>query len=53
MRSIMVSRARPVWLRSGSTRFLALVVPLSDSFSRPMRSTSTILSASMSYDMVT
>src|SRR5690606_38352372 len=34
MRSMMVLRARPVWLRSGSTRFLALVVPLSDSFSR-------------------
>ena len=46
--SITASRAMPVWLRRGSTRFCALVVPLSESFSRPMRSTSSILVASMS-----
>ncbi|MBB4902158.1 hypothetical protein FHS37_006250 [Streptomyces griseostramineus] len=48
IRSMTASRGRPVCRRSGSTRFFALFVPLSDSFSRPMRSTSTILSASMS-----
>ena len=42
------SRVLPVWRRSGSTRFFALLVPLSDIFSLPMRSTSSILSASMS-----
>src|SRR5690606_12057609 len=46
--AITASRVMPVWLRRGSTRFCALVVPLSDSFSRPMRSTSSILLASMS-----
>src|SRR5690606_4008370 len=48
MCSITALRGRPVCRRSGSTRFRALVVPLSDSFSRPMRSTSSILFASMS-----
>ena len=42
------ARGSPVWLRKGSTRFAALVVPLSDSFSRPTRSTSIIFAASMS-----
>ena len=45
---ITAARGNPVWLRSGSTRLPALVVPLSESFSRPMRSTSSILVASMS-----
>ncbi|MNY73220.1 hypothetical protein D3C86_2119590 [compost metagenome] len=48
IRRMISSRGRPVWLRSGSTRFTALVVPLSLSFSRPMRRTLTIFSASMS-----
>src|SRR5699024_8504623 len=37
------SRGSWVWERSGSTRLLADLVPLSDIFSRPMRSTSSIL----------
>ena len=45
---MIASRLMPVWERIGSTRLLALLVPLSDSFSRPIRSTSSILSASMS-----
>ena len=32
MRWITSARARPVCVRNGSTRFFALVVPLSDSF---------------------
>src|SRR5690606_9558732 len=48
MRSITVARGRPVWLRSGSTRLFALWVALSESFSRPIRSTCSILAASMS-----
>jgi lipoate-protein ligase A len=35
-------------LRNGSTRLAALSVPLSDSFSRPMRNTSSIFAASIS-----
>ena len=37
---MIASRGSPVWLRSGSTRLVADVVPLSLSFSRPIRSTS-------------
>lgn len=48
MHSITALRGSPVWLRRGSTRFCALVVPLSDSFSRPTRNTSSIRIASMS-----
>ena len=39
-RSMIASRGSPVCRRSGSTRFAADTVPLSLSFSRPMRSTS-------------
>ena len=46
--SMTASRGSFVWERTGSTRLFALVVPLSDSFSRPIRSTWSILSASMS-----
>ena len=47
-RSMIVRRGIPVWLRSGSTRLAAETVPLSLSFSRPMRSTSVSTWPSMS-----
>ncbi len=47
------ARGRWVCERTGSTRLFALLVPLSLSFSRPIRSTCSILSASMSYAIVT
>ena len=53
MRAMMSSRAMPVCVRKGSTRFLALVVTLSDSFSLPMRRTLSILSAFISFAIVT
>ena len=48
IRSMISAREMPVWLRSGSTRLAAEVVPLSLSFSRPMRSTCVMSSPSMS-----
>ena len=53
IRSMISARLSPVWLRSGSTRLAADLVPLSLSFSRPMRSTSAMRSPSMSYAIVT
>lgn len=53
IRSTTASSGKPGWRRKGSTRFCALTVPLSDIFSRPTRSTSSIRTASMSYAMVT
>src|SRR5690606_34576106 len=41
--SMISARLRPVWVLSGSTRFAAEVVPLSLSFSRPIRNTSVII----------